>query len=444
MVAWIFLLPGVDVSVHIAGDGAGYHTLAENISQDKGFGLEVNGEGFVYEAFRTPGLPFILSLFMRLGYDVTMYLLVTSLLAAVCIPLCTWYIAQKLFTKEVGILSAFLVALEPLLIIHGWVLLTEIPFLITMLIGVCFLIRSVENKDMRSYNALCAGGALAASIYIRPAALLLLVVSFVCVLLYYFTISKKVLWQFVFVGGVIILLLTPWYVRTHELTGVYALSGTGWRNVYTDYLASVRALNKGTRFIDEKNALKRFAVEQFGITRSEINSPAQSELLKSYALPEILANKKTVVKIQAILFVSYFTHSDYQRRLQKFGILPLNKIEQGRKSSSLLLINQGIDGIPGVYLEMKNRYFIPIFERVWTSALFVSAIVGFFTLRTPMRFLFAILILLGYLTASAIGLGVEGRLRIPVLPFYFMLASCGMLFLHSKLRTLIFEKLWKK
>lgn len=444
LISWFFLLPHTDLSVYTSGDGIGYYQLAESLTRGEGFGRYVESEGFVFETFRTPGVPFLLSIFLHLGYAVTTYLFFVSLLSAVCIPLCTWYIGRALFSDNVGRLSALLIALEPLIIIHGWLLLTEIPFLISMLIGVCFLIRSFRSSYMLQLNALYAGLAFSLSIYIRPSVLPLLFVGIISAVVYFFIVEKKILSQFIFSFMIVVLLLTPWYVRTHELTGVYALSGTGWRNVYTDYLASIRALNNGTRFIDEKEALKRYAMKEFGITRTEINSPAESERLKAYALPEILSNKRTVVKLQSILLISYLTHSDYQRRLQKFGLLPANKIEASRKSSSILLVSKGFGALPEIYLEMKNRHFIPVLERAWTLGLLLFVALGFFVSTSRARFFIFGLLVLGYLTSSAIGLGVEGRLRIPVIPFYFMLASCGMLFLYSSIKSRIPHALWKK
>lgn len=248
--------------------------------------------------------------------------------------------------------------------------------------------------------------------------------------------------SFLFVVLITFVSLLPWYERMHEITGVYALSGTGWRNVYTDYLASIRAINNGTKFVDEKEALKQYAIKTWGISRIEIDSPAQSQRFKEYAIPEILANKSTVVKLQSVLFVSYFTNTDYQRRLQKHGMLPMNITENGRVSSSRLLITKGLGAIPEIYAEMKNRYFLPIIERAWTGFIFLFACIGFFVTKSRARYLVLGLMVFGYLTSSAIGLGVEARLRLPILPFYFMLTSCGILFLVSFCKTHI--TLWKK
>lgn len=427
----------------IAGDGQVYLKLAENLHQGLGFGLFAT-EGFVSETFRTPGLPFLFAMFLNLGLGLKSYLAFISIVSSIVIPVLSWFIGKTLFNDRVGKLTALLLALEPLLWLHNWTFLTEIPFLILGLFGVVLLIVAYTKKSALSFAALSAGVSFALAAYMRPAAFPLVLLALLAVSIERAYVHKRIVWVFPFVALMMFLCLIPWYERTHEVSGVYSLSGTGWRNVYTDYLASIRAVNNHTQFTDEKEALKQYAMKTWGITRTEINSPAQSEIFKEYALPEIMANKKTVVKLQSILFVSYFTHSDSQRRLQKLGFLPMNSIEKARVSSSRLLIDKGFNAVSDIYQEMKNRYFFPVIERTWTVSVFLLAVVGFFVSRSRARFLVFLLLLTGYLTSSAIGLGVEGRLRLPVLPFYFMLASCGILFLYDLCRLRISTFLWKK
>lgn len=425
----------------VAGDGIGYHELAVNLAEGIGFGIERDGQ-FIPETFRTPGLPFLFSLFLTLGLGFKTYFALISFVSAIIIPLCGWYIGKKLFESNVGIVTSWLLAVEPLIIICNWAFITEIPFLIFALLGCAFAIKAYEKNEFISYFGIIAGLFFSLATYIRPAVFPLLILCFIAVCIERSLTRKKIVFSLLFVLLITFVCLTPFYQRMHELTGVYALSGTGWRNVYTDYLASIRAINNNTTFVAEKEALKLAAMEMWGISRSEINSPAQSERFKEYVIPEILANKSTVIKLQSVLFVSYFTNADYQRRFQKLGMLPMNVTEQGRVSSSRLLIDQGLGAIPEIYAEMKNRYFLPIIERAWTVSIFILAVLGFFVTKSRARYIVFLLLLFGYLTSSAIGLGVESRLRLPVLPFYFMLASCGILFaleLYKKVLTL-----WKK
>lgn len=425
----------------IVGDGIGYLELSKNLAGGIGFG-QFTQDGFVLETFRMPGLPFLFSLFLKVGLELKAYFIFISFLSSIVIPICSWYIGKKLFTNSVGVLTAFLVSLEPILWLHNWMFFTEIPFLIVVLPACVLLIKAFEKNSIFSYSVLFSGVLFASSIYIRPAAFPLLILALLILCIERLVVTKKIPASAIAIFILVLMCLAPWYVRTHEVTGVYALSGTGWRNVYTDYLASIRALNNDTEFIDEKEALKQYAMKTWDLTRFEINSPENTELLKSYALPEILNNKETVVKLQSVLFVTYFTNSDYQRRLQKLGMLPMNKVENGRVSSTRLVLKEGFGAIPLIYKEMENRYFLPILERVWTFSLLIFAFIGLFVSRSRARYLIFVLLAFGYITSSVIGLGLEGRLRLSILPFYFMLTSCGILWvLHHCKKVII---LWKK
>lgn len=437
----LFIFAHYEHDVIIAGDAIIYEELAQNLEQDLGFGLWRDGH-FSPETFRTPGLPVLLLLFYKIGLGLKSYFTVISFLSAVLIPLCGFYIGKKLFSLETGIITAWLLALEPLVYLCNWAFISEIPFLIATLSGCVFAIKAYEKDMFFSYYGLFAGVLFGVATYIRPAAFPLLVLSFIALCLERSWVKKRVVSSLLFVLLVAFISLVPWYERMHDTTGVYALSGTGWRNVYTDYLASIRSINNNSNFVVEKEALKQYAIKEWGLERMEINSPAQSERFKNYALPEILANKPTVIKLQSVLFISYFTNTDYQRRLQKLGMLPLNTQEQGRVSSSRLVIEQGLGAIPEIYVEMKNRYFLPIFERVWSLSIFLLAVIGFFTTKSRARYLIFLLLLFGYLTSSAIGLGVESRLRVPVMPFYFMLVSCGIVFVLPYLKRA--TRLWKR
>jgi len=437
----LFIFTHYSHDVIIAGDAIIYEELALNLDRGFGFGLFREGE-FAPETFRTPGLPILLLIFYKMGLGLKSYFTIISILSAILIPISSWYIGRKLFHEKVGIITAYLLAVEPMVWLFNWAFISEIPFLITALLGCVFTIKAYEKNEFLSYYGVIAGVLFAFSTYIRPAAFPLLLVCLLALCIERSWAQKRLASSFVFILLITFVSLTPWYERMHDVTGVYALSGTGWRNVYTDYLASIRSINNDSNFVVEKEALKQHAMEVWGLERMEINSPAQSQRFKEYALPEILANKDTVIKLQSVLFISYFTNTDYQRRLQKLGILPMNIQEQGRVSSSRLLIKEGFGAIPEIYAEMKNRYFLPIVERVWSISIFLFALVGFFVSKSRARYLVFLLLFFGYLTSSAIGLGVEARLRLPVLPFYFMLASCGILFVLEYSKKAI--HLWKK
>jgi len=123
-------------------------------------------------------------------------------------------------------------------------------------------------------------------------------------------------------------------------------------------------------------------------------------------------------------------HDGYYYSATGFGLI---KGEVGESHSvSLALLSQGLGGIPVLFDELKRQYFIPLLGRMFTIGMTVLALVGAWCLRRkPIAYLFCIIIALGAVTATAIGLGVESRLRLPIEPLLFILAAVPISSLYS-------------
>lgn len=412
----------VGLGVLVKGDAVGYVQLAENLVEGRGFVVKTTEGTYAPETFRLPGLPILIAIFLHLGLGVEGFLIALTVVSAIAIPLAVWYVARLLFDERVAVVAAWLVTIEPLLWILSWSPITEIPFLLFALASLVLYVRSLKRVSL--WDAIGAGICAAVAVYMRPAGLALFAVGFLAVAGYYLVRKRWPLFARAFATGfVTLLLVVPWLFWMHAHTGVYALSGTGWRNVYTDYLASVRTLQNNSNFSVEKNALKDYAKEAWGLERYEINSPRYAHLLRDYALNELARNPITVLKLESILLVTYTTQTDYYTRFSQLGFLPNNKASI---SASQELLRGGLAGIPVVFRDMQKRYFIPVIERLWAVTLLALAVVGVWTLRAkPVVWVIVSVCAVGALTATAIGLGVEGRLRVPVLPLCYMLTASG-------------------
>jgi 4-amino-4-deoxy-L-arabinose transferase-like glycosyltransferase len=418
---YIFIVQG-NANDLVVGDGLGYLELGKNIIEGRGFTQTIGGE-IVFETFRTPGLPLIVGLFAPFEFGLALYFTILALGASVLFPILIWLLGRRFFNDTAAIIAVWLFALEPLVYFHTWQLLTEVPFLLFFISAATILVYRSSPAALIFSSIL-----LACAVYIRPGALLLVIALLSLGLGYSFYYKNKTQTKkLALIFGLFFVLLLPWHIKIYQHTGEFSFSGTGWRNVYTDYVASIRSINNGTSFADEKNKLKAYAEERWLISRAEINSPAMSDELKVYALNEIVQYPGVVLKLQAILFVSYFTHTDYLARAERMGIVPSTN-DTNRISISHTVLTQGFGAYDDVYNALKKRYFIPVLERAWSTSLFLFFIVGLIaSIKKPQTLLIAAFIGMGYLTSSAIGLGVEGRLRLPILPFYLLLSAVGII-----------------
>lgn len=416
------------LSLFMKGDAVGYVQLGENIANGNGFVFQTSDGSYEPETFRLPGLPALIAFFLWLGFGVEVYLLTITIISAIAIPLMTSYLGDVLFGARTAVIAVWLVTIEPLFLILSWYPLTEIPFVLFALLSLALYVRSMQGASV--WNAVGAGASAATAVYMRPAGLALFAVGFLIVAAY--CLLRRHWQHFVpaFVAGLATLaFLAPWVVWMHAQTNVYALSGTGWRNVYTDYLASVRTLKYDSNFSKEKELLKVYATEAWNLQRHEINRPDNAHLLRDYAIQEISREPVIAIKLEMLLLVTYFTHTDYYNRFAKLGFLPLNS---SSVSASQVLLQKGFSGIPIILRDLQKRYFIPVIERFWAVTLLFSALFGVWSLRTrPITWAIFMVCCTGALTATAIGLGVEGRLRVPILPLYYMLAGSGMLYFYG-------------
>lgn len=402
----------------IRGDAIGYVDLAKNLGLGNGFGI-FDGQTFVPQVFRTAGFPLLLAPFTLVPSGLALYSIVCSVISGIFLPILVFAVARRVISERAALLAALLAAVEPHAIVYGFLLQTEVPFMLFALGG---LLAAIIAYERSSYlYAAFAGALLAYAAFIRPGYMMIFVVGALGTAAY-LALKRDRRWrQMLAVCALIFITLSPVYLRMHALTGTYALSGGGWRNVYTDYLASLRSLKNGTTFSEEKNNLKDSAQEIFGISRADVNSPAYAKILRDYSLAEIWANKPTVLKLETALLVSFFIQDGYYYEFRNLGYL--HEEIQPHISPTREVILHGFGAIPTLWQELLRQRFVPVFGRLFTFAILFAAIVGFFVVRSPLRYLFAITIIMSAVFATVIGLGLDARMRVPVEPLFFIFAS---------------------
>lgn len=415
---WVYMSGNADRLLY--GDGIGYLELARNLVQGHGFALWREGR-WIIETFRTPGLPFLLIPFTFIPNGLSVYQFVLAVASSFLLPWLGYETGKRLSGERTGVIAAWFLAIEPLMVFFSWLALTEIPFLILAMGSIVLLYdaRVFRRADMALLSGLCA----AAAVYVRPGNYILMLLGYGMVLVSDLW-KRRYGWRLPALSALLMVcLLVPWMGRMYAATGSFSLSATGWRNVYTDYLASIRAVEHGTTFWDEKEKLKLDADFQFGLSRYELNNPANGAVLRDYALKEIIQRPVTVLKLQTMIFISFFTNDSYASYLMRFGFIPQIV---GRSSPTYVLLTEGLAGMGKIAYEMQRQWFVPVWGRLFSIALIIAAAAGVWRSRRR-AFVWWCLVLIGWtaLASSAIGLGVEARLRISILPLIFILAAAA-------------------
>lgn len=429
---------GVGEEGLIYGDAIGYVELATNLANGEGFvQIDPSTGEKVIQVFRAVGLPLLLAPFTLIPHGMIWWGMLLSIVAGFALPVCTYRIGEMLFDKRVALFAAALVAFEPHMVWFSWLPLSEMPFMVSALVGLYCALRSWE-KGTRWHLGI-AGALLGYAILIRPPfqpiILILLAISAGWTAYQNRKLSRQVI--FVLLG--IVLVLAPWSIRNFSHTGSFAISGMGWYNVYFDITSSIRAIEKGSDFSTEKRILESNPPQ--GIPVSEIQNPAYGAVLKNEALREMWLHRATFVKLETMLMMTFFTNDSYYYYLRRFGVLEEKSQGLTNRSATLALLSKGSGAISHVVLELKRQLFLPLIGRMFLLGVFLLALIGVFEYRREACvWLFVCAIALTALVSTAIGLGVEARLRVPIQPLLFLLAAAGIsrvLWVYAYVRTRI-------
>lgn len=410
----------------IFADAQGYIDVARNIALGEGF-VRTTPQGPVPELFRSVGFPLLLAPFALTSGGMFLYLALTSLAGAVLVPALLYYIGKELFRRRVGLIAAALVAFEPLLIAFSVLPFTEIPFIIFFLAGIASLLRAHRGAPLLWGSF--AGVLVGYAVLIRPGMFGIVLVAGLCLLLASF-LRRRGRKTVAAVALGFVLVLLPWSMRMFEATGTFTLSGLGWRNVFTDYVSSVRSVAYGTNPAYERNYMKTVRAGELGLTREDLNNPAYAPLLRDAALAELSQHIPTILVLEPFLLLSFFTNDGYYYTYSKLGFI---RRLPSHISPTGVLLEEGVRGVPKIFAQLENQYFIPIVGRVFTVLTLLLSCVALFAkhVRRDTILLLWLVVMLTAFSATLLGLGVEARLRLSIAPLFFLLVAVG----HEVLRT---------
>lgn len=419
-----------------SGDAPGYVQIAESLWRGDGFARYENGV-LVPQTYRTIGFPLMLAPFVGTSLGLGIYLVLLGIISGILIPLITYELGRRIIPVSGALIAALLTAIEPHLVFYGVQPLTEVPFTILSLGGLLVALYAYERRSFP--YALCAGFLLGYATLVRPGFLWVVSASLVGVLGYLWWHRNSFLKYAILIGVMLAATLSPWYARNYLLTGTAALSGAGWRNVYTDYVASVRSLENSTPFHVEKQKLFAEALPRFGIKRSDVANPAYAGVLRDAALQELWEKRAIVLRLEPVVLASFFVHDDYYFTFRRMGFIADDGV--AHESSAAALVSKGITGaLPVILSELKKQWFIPIAGRLFTVGTLLAAGIGFFLIKNPLKYLLGGIIFLTALVSTTVGLAVTVRFRVPVEPILFIFASVCFLWIYYYFSTRAWSK----
>lgn len=404
------------------GDSIQYQGLARSLLAGHGFSLD--GVPFFY---RTVGYPLFLAGGLAVFRSTAGFILFQIALASF-LPLLVLRLGRELrLGKRVTCIAAWVTALEPHLVYYSVIVLTESVYTLLLLAGCLFVFRAMETK--RIADSLRAGIAFGAGMLIKPLLQLFPFVLFVVMLPWARRINWRTALTHTFVIlGIVMLMLAPWMERNRRALGSFSLSDQG-QNAALFYLGtSIVSVRDHLSYPDaEERVIHEFA--RTGGTKM------------TAALRYITDNPSIFVRLIAINTVTLWTSSNYNSFLNYYHLVPpvdhsvlppTHYIAQGRfgdfVSSFWKIFSQPF-------------YLVGVLGRiVWTGILllFLYGLLAAYRRIPDRRFQLLFLVALClYFTATiwVDGLGIEARLRYPLMPIQLLYAAYGWSVLRKKRRA---------
>ncbi|KND49438.1 MAG: Conserved membrane protein [Parcubacteria bacterium C7867-003] len=381
----------------LGSDSFEYKVLADNIISDHFFTLDLKNP----EYFRTPGYPFFIAFFKLISgsyFFVTLIQILLTLLTGYLIYL----LARGVTTERWAVLSAVLFLLEPSVILHSMVLLSDVLYVFLIVLSTYILF----NKKETTFNYFCAGLVVGVSCIVRPISVFLPIL--VCLFIIYKSFgNSKMFYRFlpVFILGFLIVIL-PWMVRNKIQSGYFTLSSISSYNLFY-YNASM--------FLSSKIGIGEEA------TRSRIASENNLQNL-DWRMPE---NSKSLDRASLEILSS---------NLFEYSYFHLYKTTSFFFGSSLKVVNHVwyvFFDKPDEVSSVKN--FVFTLERLlW---LFFWIVLLFSLLKKEIRVLSVFCITMVLYFAILTGPVAYARYRLPALPYLFIVLPVGLtaFWFHAKL-----------
>ncbi|MBP9869585.1 glycosyltransferase [Patescibacteria group bacterium] len=414
----------------ISGDGLQYHGLAESLRSGQGFLL--GGEPFF---FRTAGYPLLLAAGLIVFQSVAGFIFFQIILASF-LPVLVYRLGMRLrLGARASWIAALLTAIEPHLIFYSTLLLTEIVFTALLLLALLWTFRAMETK--RLGDSVRAGLAFGLGMFIKP-----LFQLFPPVLLMFFLPWwKRIPWRSTAIHAVVICTvamacLVPWMIRNSITFGKFAISSQGSAAALYYLGTSIVSVRDQIPYGNAERQIQQDFLKKYGEMSSKSE---QEEAHRHEAKKLVFENPGIVARIIVVNTVTLWTSSNYNAFLRYYNLIP--KPDHSSILPPTHYLAQGrMDEFFGSFWKIFGQpfYAVGIFGRlVWLviTVFFLYGLVSAF-LRIPERryewtFLVATC---AYLTAViwVDGLGIEARLRFPLMPIEFLFAAYGWVVWRTK------------
>lgn len=419
-------------------DTTEFNLLARHIANLHQFTLS-NEPPFLPESFRTPGYPVFLA-FIRLVYNSDLFIPIVQILLLGASTVVLFKIISLFFDRKVAFIASLLFAIEPTVIYHTLIALSDMFFVLWLLLSILNFAKLIKNADNWRYSIL-AGLFLGLAVLTKPIAqfLPLLFVLFYLAN-FYKQYNLRIILTISLLLATFFLTLCPWLIRNYKQYGVLKVSSVSSYNLLTYNVAMFYAQKNNINENDAKEHLtSNLPAHDEYFLRSLSNSESLDKISKSYIKDNFFGYVKFHFSRTVKLFLAdgsrdlarmfHLLDESYDKNpIDFFGLIAGFKIAELIKSVYYGIINFNLS----IILWLSGLVF-------WTlvNILAIIGTIGSFVTRDKEKIWFT-LFCLGLILYFAVLTGPvsTSRYRLPIEPFLFALSVFGFFFVYNKLKRM--------
>lgn len=398
----------------------GYYEISQNLIAGNGYS-DSPGPFYPPNYLRPPVWIFTMALIAgTFGSYVPVFIFV--LLIGSFIPILGMYLAGKIVSRRLSIMTGFFLALEPNSVLNSTWFATEASFTFLFLVFSVFIFNYIRNQTTRS--AIWAGLFLGLAILVKPT------VQFLPILIpifFFFSYRKKIEFihfkHFLFFVIVSFAVITPWMYRNYYEFNRWSLGSQAAFNLYTVLVPTVLSIENGTSFETERaSAWFRDSLKGVDIT------PANADYFTQKSLSVISQHKVAMIKSVIVSIITFFTHDGMLTVFGYAGIFVPNTLE--RSALALLFsepirlvgyIIRYIGTVPGAVIFISRILWV-----LFTIAFFCGSLWYYKREKKSLYYYYSLFVIVYFaLITSVNGLGMNGRFRLPVLTYISLFAFYG-------------------
>lgn len=411
-------------------DSKGYVGLAQSLLAGNGFAYE----GVAY-SYRTIGYPLFLAILLPLLRSFALISIVQIAIASL-LPIFTQRLGRILgCSRRVRRGAAWLTALEPHMVFYAVPLLTEWIFPLLTILVLVTLFCALQTRRPR--DVALSGFWFGLGLLIKP--LWLVVPPLVLIGLVVGSLLKRWRPSWRLVGlwcGIVLIMVAPWVVRNRLAFGTWNVSSQGPSAAVFYLGSSITSVAERIPYAEAEALVRERFRERTGFSDRD-DGMDRSLLYTSFAKEVIRAHPQAFLRVLLTGTLSFWTSHNYAYvphyyhltpPLQYQGLPPTHYLVQGRYGEFFSQFSN-IFGQPfyligalgrGVWALVGLLMLIGIFFAVWR------------TKAAPVHLIVLAMFVALTATIWVNGLGVEGRLRMPIMPLQWLYAGMGFAALFSR------------